>query len=403
MRNKWLRGTALAAALMIAASAMLPVLAQSLETEPEPETETEVIEVPEEPVIRFEGEYVEGRQRVTDGTLWGYAGVGGDVVIQPQFESVGDFFLGSALVTKEGKVGLLRWDGVFLLKPEYDELTEVGYGTYLGRRGTAWDLLSISAMETPDGKTNQLYADQISVTVYPDAVLPQIVLRSQDGGATRILVNALPQLLETRRIPGWQFPLLTGRKAEFEDVSDHHWFDRWVNLVYSVGMMEGTGEGKFEPLRSLTVAETIRLAACLESRAMQDDFHLQELTGPRWYSSSVAYCEASGIISRGEYSEEKLNQPITRAEMAAILSATTPVRGMKKLNQRAWVEEMVPDVEADDYAADAIYGLYAKGILNGTDNTHSFDGDEELSRAEAAAIIARIARPEQRITFWVET
>lgn len=368
MKRLMFRGAVFLTALALAAAMVPAALAQSPEVE-EIAEETVAEELVEKPVITT---------------------------------VVGKFRLGSALAVREGKLGLLRQDGVFLLQPEYDELTEVGYGVYLGKRGEVWDLLSISAMETPEGTTHALYADQVSVTVYEDAVLPQIVLRDREGTVTRILVNTIPHLLESRRVPGWQFPL-TNRHAAFRDVETGQWYDQWIELAYNVGMMEGIGEGKFEPLRSLTVAETLRLAACLESRALQDDFHLQELTGVRWYSSSVAYCEASGIISGGQFSDEDLNRPVTRAEMAAILSAATPVRSIKEINDLNRVKGMVPDVTQASYAADAIYGLYVKGIVNGTDAAGSFHGDEPLSRAEAAAIIARIARPEQRITFWQET
>lgn len=353
----------------------------------------------QEPLITRVGVYEEGRIRVTDGALWGYAGVGGEVLIQPQFDAVGDFFLGAAQVTKDGKVGLLRWDGVYILKPEYDELIRVNYGVYLGRQEETWDVLSITEVPSEQGMTHQIYSNQVSASIY-ESTVNSVALKDQKGSVTLIPVNTLPQLLADRRVPGWQFPLEEERKAFFSDVNDDDWYDRWVNLSYSVRLMEGVGEGKFEPLRELTVAETIRLAACLESHALQDDFHLQHVSGPNWYTSSVVYCEAIGVIKPGEYSQEKLLEPITRKEMARIFAATTPVRGIKNINDLTEIKNAIPDVGDDTFASDAIYGLYAKGIINGTDGEHSFNPDSVLTRAEAAAIVSRIARPEQRITFW---
>lgn len=225
----------------------------------------------------------------------------------------------------------------------------------------------------------------------------QLVLRDETGRMTYIPINSLPQLLESRKAPGWQFPLSPSRRAAFQDVSGTDWFDIWVDIAYNTGLMVGAGDGKFEPLRTLTVAETLRLAACLESRARRDDFHLQTVSGPQWYSSSVAYCEASGIIAPGEFNQGDPSRPVTRAEMARIFSATTPVRSMEYRNSLAQVQSKIPDVSQGDFAADAIYGLYAKGILNGTDSALTFRPDDSLTRAEAAAIVSRIARPEQRV------
>ena len=66
----------------------------------------------------------------------------------------------------------------------------------------------------------------------------------------------------------------------------------------------------------------------------------------------------------------------------------------------AYPKASVPDVKAGDYAADAIFSLYAKGILSGTDAGLTFRPADSLTRAEAAAIVSRMARAEQRITLW---
>ena len=345
------------------------------------------------------GSVSESMIRVTDGTCWGYSSLGGTILIPVQFDAAEDFKLGVAKVTLNGKVGLLHWSGSFLLAPEYDELTEVGYGLYLGKRGGVWDLLSTASVSTKEGTTHVLYSD-LSAASVSTGTNGQLVLREQGGKTTRVLIRNLPQWLQSKKVSGWQFPLHTSEKASFSDVSGKDWYDRWVNLAYSMGMMEGTGGGRFEPLKELTVAETLRLAACLESRAIQDDFHLQSTSGSLWYSSSVTYCEAVGIISYGEYGKGDFNRPVSRAEMARIFSKTSAVRGMENVNDLERVRSVVSDVDKDHYAAEAIYGLYAKGVFAGKDSAYSFYPEENLTRAEAATVIARITRPEHRIILW---
>ncbi len=136
----------------------------------------------------------------------------------------------------------------------------------------------------------------------------------------------------------------------------------------------------------------------MESQSRGDSFHLQPITGTPWYRSSVAYCEASGVISPGEFDDYE--RPVTRAEMARIFAATTLGRSIPERNSLAQVKASVPDVKAGDYAADAIFSLYAKGILSGTDAGLTFRPADSLTRAEAAAIVSRMARAEQRITLW---
>ena len=355
--------------------------------------------VEEEPVLTQVGPFSEGMIRVTDGVSWGYASPGGAVLIPVQFDAAENFELGVARVTLEGKVGLLHWNGTFLFQPEYDELNEVGYGLYLGRRGQVWDLLSTAEVSGAEGNAHCLYSGLRTARV-TEGLNGQLILQEQGGRTTRVLLRNLPQWLKTKKVSGWQFPLYTSERASFVDVNEAYWYDRWVNLAYSIGMMEGVGAGKFAPKKELTVAETLRLAACLESRAIQDDFHLQSVGGALWYSSSVTYCEAVGIISYGEYGKEDFNRPITRAEMARIFSRTTAVRSMENINDLERVRNSIPDVKTGDYAAEAIYGLFAKGVFTGKDSICSFYPDEYLTRAEAATMVVRIARPEHRITLW---
>ena len=365
-----------------------------------PDGEHSEEELPEEePVLIQVGTFSEGMIRVTDGIRWGYASPYGAVVIPVQFDAAEDFELGVARVKVDGKIGLLHWDGVYLFEPVYDELVEVGYGLYLGRIGAEWDVLSEVKISAEGGSTNVLYSGLAAARVSA-GVNGQLILQEKSGETTRVYLRNLPNWLKSKKVGGWQFPLHTDGRAWFTDVTGRDWYDRWVNLAYSTGMMEGTGEGKFAPEKELSVAETLRLAACLESRVIQDDFHLQSVSGAQWYNSSVTYCEAVGIISYGEYEKDDLNRPITRAEMARILSRTTAVRSMENINDQTRVHSCIPDVKSGDYAAEAIFGMFAKGICNGKDNLYSFCPDEYLTRAEAAAVVARITRPEHRITLW---
>ena len=162
--------------------------------------------------------------------------------------------------------------------------------------------------------------------------------------------------------------------------------------------MEGVGDNRFAPDRTMTVAEAVRLAACMESRQRGDNFHQQSVSGAVWYRSSVDYCVASGILRRGEFLDYE--RPVTRAEMAHIFASTSLGRAIPEKNSLERVKASVPDVKAGDYAADDIYALYAKGVLAGSDGKLTFRPGDTVTRAEAAGIAARMARMEQRITLF---
>ena len=56
---------------------------------------------------------------------------------------------------------------------------------------------------------------------------------------------------------------------------------------------------------------------------------------------------------------------------------------------------VIPDL-GDRYGTRAILRLYGAGILVGVDKTGRFHGDGELTRAQAATILARVLQPEAR-------
>ena len=343
--------------------------------------------------------YQEGLAKAGENGLWGFADATGAVVIPIQYQSVLDFTLGTALVRSNNKMGLIRQDGLSLIQPAYDTLENLGYGLYLAQKGNQWGVVSMLPFPDEQGGTTQEFFPFVYDAIRTDKVdgLDTLVLTA-GGTDTLVPISALKEQMVQRQVPSAQFPLIKGRLPSYTDVSPRDWFSVWADLAYNLNLMQGVGNDTFAPNQTLTVAEALKLAAFLESQSAGDTFHLQPVTGTPWYKSSVTYCEASGIISAGEFTD--LERPVTRAEMAYIFSRTSLARSLPEINSLSRVKAAVPDVRTGDYAAAAIFGLYAKGILTGSDGDLTFRPKDSLTRAEAAAIVSRMARAEQRITLW---
>lgn len=345
------------------------------------------------------GGYQEGLAKASEGGLWGFANVAGEIVIPIQFQSVLDFKLGVARVQKNNKMGVIRQDGRYLIPAEYDTLESIGYGLYRAQKGDAWGVVSLLPFSSRlGGESQQLYPLTYDSVMVRNADGLEVLVLSVDGNETLVPMNVLPSLLLERKVPSARFPLAQNRLPDFSDVSPRNWYDLWVDIAYNIGLIEGVGNNRFNPTGTLTVAEAVKLAAHIESRYQGDDFHLQSVTTQPWYRPSVAYCVASGIITETEF--DSFERPITRAEMAKIFAATALGRNMPEINNLSRVVANLPDVKQGDYAADAIYSLYTKGIFTGTDGNLTFNPSGQLTRAEAAAIVSRMARTEQRVTLW---
>ena len=404
-------------ALMLALTLLLtPALAQSTElplpgespveslppvedTLPAEENAGEEAPSAEQPAPIVIYEYREGLARAEQNGLWGFANPAGQITVPIRYDAVSDFSLGIALVEKDGKTGIVRPDGAELLPTEYDTLTDIGFGLYLAQKGDRWGVVSLLAFSDSTGTlTHDLFPiAYTSARITSLGGLEVLQLVGEEGTVTHSL-SSLPALMISRQIPSSQFPTIKNRTPSFSDTGARDWFTVWSDLAYNLGLMEGVGEGRFAPRQTLTVAEVIKLAAFLESQSTDDDFHLQPITSSPWYSSSVAYCVATGIISAQEFDDYE--RPITRAEMVHILSKTSLGRRLPEINSLSTAKASVPDVKPGDYAAESIYLFYAKGLLAGTDENQTFNPNGLLTRAEAAAVVCRMARAEQRVLLW---
>lgn len=344
--------------------------------------------------------YQEGLAPTGEGGLWGFVDSAGKVVISPIYDSVDDFSLGLATVELKGKLGVIRPDGEYLLRPEYDSLLSVDYGLYIARKGGEWGVVSILPYTNGSGeRTCEVYPiEYAGVERGQSGGVEALILTHTDGGKTVIPLFRLPSLLAQLGVDGSQFPLNRGKLPAFQDVRGRDWLSLWVDIVYNTGIMSGTGGDTFEPHRVVTVAQCLQMAANMDSRYRGDSFHTTDHQLSPWYQEAVDYCLASGIIAPGQFDD--FEREITRRELAQVFAATALARSLPNLNSITRVAASVRDVSPLEPGASVIYSLYAKGILTGVDGRLSFNPDAAVTRAEAAALCARLARPEQRVELF---
>ena len=176
--------------------------------------------------------------------------------------------------------------------------------------------------------------------------------------------------------------------GQFADVPPDAWYAPNVRAAYEYGLISGTSPTSFAPARSLTVAETIKLAANLHS--VYNTGAPVAGASVLWYQTYVDYALANGILSapRADYTA-----PASRAVFASILAAAFPADALPAKNT---VEDgAIPDVSASAWYAAAVYHLYRAGVLTG-DDSGAFNPDSTIQRSEAAAIVTRMADPSLR-------
>ncbi len=179
--------------------------------------------------------------------------------------------------------------------------------------------------------------------------------------------------------------------GQFADVPAEQWYASSVSSAYELGFMKGSSATIFGPEGNMTVAEAVTIAA-----RVNDAYHEKNTTfdqsGANWYDCYVKYATDNGIITEKQF--DSYDRLITRAEMAVVFAKAVPADFLTAKNN---VTE-IPDMPSTNKGFDEVLALYNAGVVMGNDEFGTFKPNNNIIRAEAAAIINRIALPESRLT-----
>lgn len=182
--------------------------------------------------------------------------------------------------------------------------------------------------------------------------------------------------------------------GEFYDVSASAWYYDEVASAYSLGLINGKSTNYFKPDESLTLAETIKLAAsCHQLITTGTTTNLTSSTS-NWYDGYVDYAVTNGIVTE-EYSD--YNAPATRGQVAVLFSrALTSAKG--NTDEMNTVEfGALPDVDTNAWYAAAVYRMYRMGLMTG-DSNHYIYPESAVKRSEISAVVLRMIDTGTRVT-----
>ena len=176
-------------------------------------------------------------------------------------------------------------------------------------------------------------------------------------------------------------------KFPFTDVPSDSWYYSSVKAAWENDLIDGVTVNEFKPNATLTVAQTIKLAAALHQLDRTGEVSLTN-GGSNWYENYVNYAVTNGIIEKeyANYTQAQMNAPVTRGEFVHIFHGAE--EAYKAINTVA--DNAIPDVKATDKFAAEIYEFYRAGILTGSDAKGTFYSASTIKRSEVATIMLRM-------------
>lgn len=169
----------------------------------------------------------------------------------------------------------------------------------------------------------------------------------------------------------------------FSDVTETDWFAPYVQVCANSELMKGDNNGNFRPDGVISLAETATIAARI-LEANTGNTIPDSVSGQPWYQPYLNYLTPYGVTV------DEPTRNATREDFILMLAAVVSAEQLTPLN----TVTTIPDTQNPDVLA-----FYNAGILNGIGETGLFSGEKTLTRAEAAAMVARVVDPSLRLQF----
>lgn len=203
----------------------------------------------------------------------------------------------------------------------------------------------------------------------------------------------------------WLVPKI--REAPSFTDMDGIWCEDAVDTVCEAGLMRGRADGSFNPSGELTGAHIVTICARLYGLLTGGDGVLPEpAEGQSWYDP--AYASLSQALDR--MGAAGSTPTALHAQTLDLLEDIPPADPVQRQTFVSLLVETLQTADVTlpsinqitvvpDFRSPGVLSLYNAGILTGSDQYGSFGGGELLNRGQAAAILARLVDPAQRVTF----
>lgn len=175
----------------------------------------------------------------------------------------------------------------------------------------------------------------------------------------------------------------------FEDV-ENGWYKDYVEEAAAKGIVNGTGNGRYEPDREVTRAEFVQMTvnAAKLPEAEPDTRKYRDVSEGDWYYGAVMRARSAGLLDGFADRDFQPDKAVTREEMACILAAAVK-RGAERDAEADLLSVFVDYEEFNKAYIKDIALIYKLNIMVGVGGG-KFDSKGVTTRAQAAAVQIRM-------------
>lgn len=188
--------------------------------------------------------------------------------------------------------------------------------------------------------------------------------------------------------------------VRFDDVPKDAWYYDEVTAAAQLGLMNGMGDGKFQPNTNITRGMLVTLLYRMAGEpAATGKNPFEDVASGRYYTDAVKWASKEKIVNGMTATTFQPDTPITREQMATMLHRFARYCEMPGTqvgqDDRKAMQKQFPDAgTVSGYAQDAFAWAVRVGLMNGMKDgaTAYLNPRSTATRAQAAAVIIRLVQ-----------
>ena len=151
--------------------------------------------------------------------------------------------------------------------------------------------------------------------------------------------------------------------SDFTDLDPNGWYHDGVNYMIENGMMNGVGNGMFEPNGSVTRAMLVTiLYRQAGSPKVTGDNPFEDVAPGKYYTHAVIWAFQNGIVNGTTPTTFEPEEPVTREQIATILYRQAGSPAVTETDLSHFLDAS----DVSSYAANAVRWAVSEGVIKGS-------------------------------------
>lgn len=188
------------------------------------------------------------------------------------------------------------------------------------------------------------------------------------------------------------FCLPVAYASTYQDVADSDWHTEAIEYVTAIDLMQGVGNGNFQPNQPLTRAQVATLLYRLTGSPKTEYVgQFQDVPRDEWYANSVSWAYQQGVVNGTSETTFSPSTNITREQLAVMIKNYVKTTGTKLKVAANALYRLKDCWSVSPYAEGGVTMMCEAGLMN-PDGQYNFNPRNNVTRADAAVVFMRLSK-----------